>query len=89
VRSQITDDFLDGFKRLPQTVREQARKAYRLWRDNPSHPSLHFKRIHSIQPLYSVRVSLGWRVVGLLEDNAMTWFWIGSHGEYDRLISTF
>ena len=89
MRSQITDDFLDSFKRLPQTVREQARKAYRLWRDNPSHPSLHFKRIHAIQPLYSVRVSLGWRVVGLLENNAMTWFWIGSHTEYDRLISTF
>jgi hypothetical protein len=89
VTSKITDDFLDCFKRLPQTVREQARKAYRLWRDNPSHPGLHFKRIHSTQPLYSVRVSLGWRVVGLLENDAMTWFWIGSHTEYDRLIATF
>jgi hypothetical protein len=89
VNSRITDDFSDCFKRLPQTVREQARKAYRLWRDNPTHPSLHFKRIHASEPLYSVRVSLGWRVVGLLEDNAMTWFWIGSHTEYDRLISTF
>ena len=87
MKSQITDDFLECFQRLPETVREQARKAYRLWRSNPSHPSLHFKRIHSTEPLYSVRVSLGWRVVGLLENDTVTWSWIGSHAEYDRLIA--
>jgi hypothetical protein len=87
VNSQITDDFLECFQRLPGTVREQARKAYRLWRSNPRHPSLHFKRIHSTEPLYSVRVGLGWRVVGLLEGDTMTWSWIGSHAEYDRLVA--
>jgi hypothetical protein len=87
VKSQITDDFLECFQCLPEAVREQARKAYRLWRSNPSHPSLHFKRIHATEPLYSVRVSLGWRVVGLLENDTVTWFWIGSHAEYDRLIA--
>ena len=56
-----------------------ARKAFRLWRQDPSHPSLHFKRVHSREPVYSVRVSLGWRVLGLHEGDAMDWFWIGSH----------
>ncbi len=87
MKSQITDDFPDCFRRLPETVREQARKAYRLWRSNPQHPSLHFKRVHSTEPLHSVRVSLGWRVVGLLENDAITWSWSGSHAEYDRLIA--
>jgi mRNA-degrading endonuclease RelE of RelBE toxin-antitoxin system len=89
VKSQITDDFLVHYKRLPDNVREQVRKAYRFWRTDPSHPSLHFKRIHAKEPLYSVRVSLGWRVLGLLEHDTITWFWIGSHAEYDRIISTF
>jgi hypothetical protein len=31
-------------------------------------------------------VTLGYRVVGLLEDDEITWFWIGSHAEYDRLL---
>jgi hypothetical protein len=33
-----------------------------------------------------VRVSRGWRALGLLESDTMYWFWIGSHAEYDRLL---
>jgi hypothetical protein len=60
MNSQVTDDFLACFARLPDAVKAQARKAYRLWRDNSSHPSLHFKRIHGHEALYAVRVGLGW-----------------------------
>ena len=87
MNSQITDDFLACFARLPDAVKAQARKAYRLWRENHSHPSLHFKQIHGQEALYSVRVGLGWRALGLLEGDTITWFWIGSHAEYDQLIS--
>jgi hypothetical protein len=86
MKSQVTEDFLTCFSRLPKAVRSQARKAYRLWRQNHTHPSLHFKRIHSQEMLYSVRISLGWRALGLLDGETMTWFWIGSHADYDKLI---
>lgn len=86
MKSQLTEDFVDCFVKLPENVRELARKAYRLWRDKPDHPSLHFKRIHKKDPIYSVRVSKSYRVLGLLEDDTMTWFWIGSHDEYDEMI---
>jgi hypothetical protein len=59
VNSQVTDEFVACFGRLPDMVKAQARKAYRLWRDNPSHPGLQFKRIHGHEALYSVRVSRG------------------------------
>ncbi|HEY3064347.1 MAG TPA: hypothetical protein VGL09_01055 [Methylomirabilota bacterium] len=36
--------------------------------------------------IYSARVSLGYRAVGLMEGDEITWFWIGTHGEYDRLL---
>jgi hypothetical protein len=52
-----------------------------------SHPSLQFKRVHASEPIYSVRAGLGWRAVGVRSDDAMVWFWIGSHAEYDRLLS--
>jgi hypothetical protein len=74
VNSQITEDFLDCFRRLPESVCEQARKTYRRWRADPLHPSLHFKRVHATEPIYSARVGLGWRVLGLLEGNTITWF---------------
>jgi hypothetical protein len=87
MNSQVTDDFLACFARLPDAVKAQARKAYRLWRNNQSHPSLHFKRIHGHEAMYAVRVGLGWRALGLLEGDTITWFWIGSHAAYDQLIS--
>lgn len=86
MKSQLTEDFVARFAALPESVKASARKGYRLWRQNPSHPSLHFKRVHASEPIYSARVGLGWRVVGLLENDTMSWFWIGSHAEYDRLI---
>jgi hypothetical protein len=86
VNSQLTEDFLTCFGKLPESVKNQARKAYRQWRETPAHPGLHFKRVHSREPLYSVRIGLGWRALGLLEDDTVTWFWIGSHADYDRLL---
>ena len=86
MNSRPTESFIALFAALPDAVKAQARKAYRLWRQNPRHPSLHFKRIHDREPLYSVRISLGWRVVGLLEGDTMFWYWIGSHADYDKLL---
>ena len=86
MNSYLTDEFIECFRDLPDSVKEQARKSYRLWRDNPRHPSLHFKRIHSTQSIYSVRISLGWRALGLVEGENIYWYWIGPHAEYERLI---
>ena len=86
MKSKVTEDFVAHFSRLPETVKAKARKNYRLWRANPAHPGLHFKRIHSRDELYSVRVGIGWRAVGLLEGDTLHWFWIGSHSEYDKLL---
>jgi hypothetical protein len=86
VISRVTEDFMSCFAGLPQEVREQARKKYQLWKHDPYHPSLHFKRVSNTEPLYAVRIGIGWRALGLLEGDTITWFWIGSHGEYDKLI---
>ena len=88
MRSTINDDFLNAYRKLPKEVREQARKAYRLFRDNPQHPSLNFKRVHPSQPIYSARVSRGYRTLGVRSDDVIVWFWIGSHADYDKLLST-
>ena len=77
---------MECFARLPEEVREQAGRAYRLWRANPSHPGLRFKPIRGQAGLYSVRVGRAWRALGRLEGETVTWFWIGSHADYDGLI---
>ena len=87
MRSRRTASFRRAFAALPESVREQARVAYRRFRDNPNHPSLRFKRVHSTEPVYSVRVGIGYRAVGTLDGDTMIWFWIGSHVEYDGLLA--
>lgn len=84
--SELTDDFLACFRRLPERIQRQARSAYRLWKKNPQHPSIEFKLVGMKSPVHSVRVGIGWRALGLKQDDHMLWFWIGSHAEYDRLV---
>jgi hypothetical protein len=86
VNSILTEDFLTCFAALPAEIQERARRAYRLWRSNPSHPGLRFKTIRGHEGLYSVRVGRGWRALGRLDAATVTWFWIGSHADYDELI---
>jgi len=85
--SSLTDDFREGFRKLPQRIQQQARKNYKLWKQNPHHRSLEFKKVHHSRPIYSVRVSIGWRAVGIKRGDEVSWFWIGSHAQYDLLIS--
>ena len=54
---------------------------------NPNHPGLQFKQVHSTRPIYSARISLDYRALGILEGDEMIWFWIGSHADYDRLLA--
>lgn len=84
--SRATPRFWAAYRALPRDIQEAARKAYRLFRDDPNHPSLQFKKVHSREPIYSVRVTGAYRVVGLLDRDAVTWFWIGNHADYDRIL---
>jgi len=86
VKSQTTKSFWKHYWALPPEIRKRARKAFERWRDDPTCPGLFFKRVKEGQPIYSVRVGLGYRALGLLRGDTVTWFWIGTHDEYDRLV---
>jgi len=84
--SKTTDRFRKAYAQLPEHVQRRAREAYRLFRDNPSHPSLRFKQVHATLPIYSARVGLGYRALAVRDDDTVVWFWIGTHADYDRLL---
>jgi hypothetical protein len=67
-------------------MKKQAREAYRLFQQDPYHPGLHFKRVHSTTPVFSVRISRGYRSVGVVQGDEIISFWIGAHDSYRRLI---
>ena len=87
MRSHATAKFRELLAAAPVLIQAKAQFAYQLWADNPSHPSLRFKKVHATLSVYSVRIDLGWRAVGVLQGDTMVWFWIGSHGDYERLLS--
>lgn len=87
MKSRTTERFRKAFARLPSHIQRRTRKAYRQFRDDPDHPSLDFKKVHPSRDIYSARVSLGYRALGVLTDDEIIWFWVGSHADYDHLLS--
>ena len=50
---------------------------------NPRHPSLRLKKVGMH---WSVRVGISYRAVASETEEGLSWFWIGKHSEYERLI---
>ena len=86
IESRITRSFRTAFAELPADIQARARLAYQLFRDHPEHPSLRFKKVDQSENVYSVRIGLGYRALGILQGSTVIWFWIGSHADYDRLV---
>jgi hypothetical protein len=87
MKSATLPSFWETYSSLPVHVRRAARKTYRLWKDNPWHPSLRFKCINSEEEVWSVRITRSYRAIGVFEGDTVTWFWIGNHDEYERFFS--
>ena len=86
MKSNISDAFRGLYAQLPGRIRKLAQRSYQLWREDMRHPGLNFKCVNRSQNIYAIRVGLHWRALGLLDNDTITWFWIGSHAEYDRLL---
>ena len=84
MNSSILPSFWIEYRKLNEDVRQSARKAYRLWADNTFHPSLHFKCINSEESIWCVRITRSYRALGILDGDSVTWFWIGSHDDYEK-----
>jgi hypothetical protein len=88
MKSSLTEEFREAFARLPKQIQQQAREAYRIFQTKPEYPGLLFKKIHSTREIYSVRITRNYRALGVLKDDEITWFWVGSHAEYDKILKT-
>ncbi len=86
MKSSATPRFWSLYRALPETTRRHTRRTYRLWSENPDHPSLHFKQVHASRAIYSLRIGLHWRALGERHGDEIVWFWIGTHAQYDHLV---
>lgn len=77
--------FWQCFDGLPAEIQALARRNYQLLTIDPGHPSLQFKQLGGGK-LWSVRVGSYYRALGTSSKEGVHWFWLGTHGEYDKLV---
>lgn len=86
-KSRRSKEFRRLLAALPADAQRQAYEAYQLFKENPRHGSLQFKRIGSKKSsMYSARIGDHYRAIGKLVGDTVYWDWIGTHEEYNRLI---
>jgi mRNA-degrading endonuclease RelE of RelBE toxin-antitoxin system len=86
MKSRVVRSFRKAFQKLPKSVQRQARASYRQFLRDPNHPGLEWKLIRPKTQVYSVRIGVHYRALGVRDNEEIVWFWIGSHAEYDKVI---
>jgi hypothetical protein len=84
MKSRTLPRFWKQFDALPAAVQRRAHRAYHLWRSNPLARSLYFKSVSDSELIYSVRIGMGYRALGLVEGDTIYWYFIGDHDAYER-----
>ena len=83
--STTRPSFWRAFRQLDPAVRAAAREAFRIFAENPAHPSLRCKKLGGYDHFWSVRIGAHFRAVGERTGDKIAWAWIGSHSDFDRL----
>ena len=87
MKSRARPSFWRAYDSLEPRVREAARRAYRVFLNDPSHPALRFKKLEGYEYVWSVRINEQYRSVGERRGDTIVWVWIGSHNDFDKLFS--
>jgi len=64
MKSFTSNEFLNCFSKLPERIKIQARKYFKIWKKNPYYKSLKFKKLKNTSDIYSVRIGIGYRALG-------------------------
>ena len=76
-------DFWAAYRALPVEVQSLADKSFALLKSDSRHPSLHLKRVGEF---FSVRVGSHYRALGVSVADGVSWLWIGTHADYDKIV---
>lgn len=86
--------FKELFSKLPPDIQAQAKDRFKLLKENPAHPQLHFKEfrdtgggIHNLGT-FSVRITANYRALGTQvadKPQVIVWWFVGDHKSYMRV----
>jgi len=79
----LTASFRKLYTDLPKEIQELADEKYRLFQNDPFHPSLEFKAKGKV---WTVAIGRSYRAIARRFESDLYWVWIGSHEEYNRVL---
>ena len=83
MKHYATPEFWYHYRAIPAEVRSLADNAFRFLKMDPRHPGIHLKKVGEY---WSARIGLHYRAAGIGVQGGISWFWIGTHAEYDILL---
>jgi hypothetical protein len=75
--------FWKAYQNLTLEIRQLADRNFALLKENPQHPSLHFKKVGRF---WSARVGIHHRALAVEAPDGFLWIAIVPHSAYDRII---
>lgn len=86
MKHYAAQEFWHSLSQLAPEIQQRAHKNFALLKENPYHPSLHFKKVGHF---WSARVGRNHRALAVQrKDGSYLWLWIGSHDTYERMLSS-
>jgi hypothetical protein len=73
--------FWKCYAQLPQHVQKLADKNFTLFKENPRHPSLDFRKKGGV---CTVEIGRSYRALARERNGHYYWFWIGTHEDYNN-----
>jgi hypothetical protein len=83
LKHYAASDFWGCYRALPIGIRNLADRSFDRLKHDPRHPSLHFKKVGRY---WSARIGAHHRALAVEVEDGCLWFWIGTHGDYDKMI---
>ena len=81
MRSHALRSFWRSYEQLPPHVQKLADKNFALFKANPRHPSLGFRKKGGV---YTVEIGRSYRALARERKGHYYWFWIGTHEDYNN-----
>lgn len=88
LKHYASSGFWSHYRKLPEKTRIQAKKQFEILKENPHHHSLRFQPKAGTN-FWAARVTRGtYRAIAHYQGNGeYLWVWIGTHREYEKLLS--
>jgi hypothetical protein len=81
VKSHALASFWKCYEELPRHVQKLADKNFTLFKANPHHPSLGFKKKGVV---HTAEIGRSYRALARERNGEIYWFWIGAHEAYNN-----